>query len=190
MEDGYRHFGRDEKELIKTYKNISENKLRMWLIRSLISKNLATRDIYTFAQNQSELRSVVKSLDRKTMDSAMRMKLKDIKLVLSKYIYKKKFQEMKIKENYGTESLKACKNKLRGVINEEMKKRKKYEAKIHHYKRCQTEYNKKVLPKKISIPTTAPIYIFQILTDCQFLDQNAISQSQHCRQDHVYVIKV
>ena len=89
--DGFRHFGRDRKELIKTYNNISKNRLRIWLVKTLISENLATRDIHTFARNQSELRSIIKSLDRKTMTSAMRTKLKDMKLVLSKNIYKKKF---------------------------------------------------------------------------------------------------
>ena len=50
MEDGLRHFGRDREELVKTYKNISKNKLRIWLVKMLTSKNLATRDIHTFAK--------------------------------------------------------------------------------------------------------------------------------------------
>ena len=133
MEDGSRHFDRVKKELIKTYKNISEGRLRIWLMKTLMSENLATREIYTFIKNQSELRSIIKSLDRKTMMSAMKMKLKDMKLVLSKNIFKKKFQETKMKEKYGLNALKTCEKENKDIKVNERNKRKKYWKKIDHY---------------------------------------------------------
>ena len=87
MENGHRHFSRDKKNLIKTYRNISENSFRIWLFKSLMSENFATRGIYTFAKNQSELRSIIKVLDRRTKkkrststnDDGIKLRLQDKK---------------------------------------------------------------------------------------------------------------
>ena len=160
MEDGSRHFDRVKKELIKTYKNISEGRLRIWLMKTLMSENLATREIYTFIKNQSELRSIIKSLDRKTMMSAMKMKLKDMKLVLSKNIFKKKFQESKMKEKYGLNALKTCEKENKYITVNERKKRKKYWKKIDHYRHCQRDHRdggKNIT--KTPEPTTVPRHL-------------------------------
>ena len=93
-----RQISKVDEDLNKTYRNISDSKLRIWLLRSLMSWNLSTRDVYSFVKRQSELRSVIKTLDRRTMTEAMRTKLKDIKLLLARHINKKKRLEACYKE--------------------------------------------------------------------------------------------
>ena len=166
MEDGHRHFSREKKILIKTYRNISENKLRIWLFKSLMSENLATRDIYTFAKNQSELRTTIKVLDKRSMTNAMKMKLKDIKLALSENSYNKKHQEMNMIKKYGLEALKECKTAKEEIITLECRKKIEYQTKINHYKHCQKEQNelKRYRPhmKKIK-PTIVPKFLSEFV---------------------------
>ena len=50
--DGARHFAGTDWDLLETQRNIMKNELRIWLLRSLLSKGLATRDIYYFALGQ------------------------------------------------------------------------------------------------------------------------------------------
>ena len=98
MMSGKRHI-RGEEDLTKTYKDISESKLRIWLLRSLMSRNLSTRDIYSFINGQAKLRTDLKLLDYKTMTSAMRTKLNDIKKKLSRKIKKKLTLEDELDED-------------------------------------------------------------------------------------------
>ena len=89
MNRGNRQIDRDEHQLKKTYQDISDSRLRVWLLRELMSNNLATRDIVSFLKKQTDMRTVIKSVDRTTMTHAMRSKLKDVKLALSLQLNKR-----------------------------------------------------------------------------------------------------
>ena len=77
------------------YEGISNDKLRIWLLRELLSRNLSTKDIFSFVEGQAKLRSDIKSLDLRTMTSAMRTKLLDIRRALERKINKSKELEEK-----------------------------------------------------------------------------------------------
>ena len=139
MMSGKRHI-RGEEDLTKTYKDISESKLRIWLLRSLMSRNLSTRDIYSFIRHKAELRSIVKSLDMRTMTEAMRTKSKDIKLLLADQYDRRRKLEERIRLRSGQLALTLMKRKRRELrLNAHVEKKKiKYEIKIEHYLKCQT----------------------------------------------------
>ena len=136
MMNSDRQISKVNEDLNKTYRNISDSKLRIWLLRSLMSWNLSTRDVYSFVKRQSELRSVIKTLDRRTMTEAMRTKLKDIKLLLARHINKKKRLEACYKGETSVAKMKM--KEMKRTVNEEKKKKAiKYQNKIEHYQTRQ-----------------------------------------------------
>ena len=70
-------------DLLEIHRNIMKDELRVWLLRSLINKNLATRDIYHFSVNQARQRSFKTELDKPTITAAMNIKIEDIKEALN-----------------------------------------------------------------------------------------------------------
>ena len=72
---GTRSISGVESNLLKASIKSTKNEARSWLLRSIISRNLATRDIYSFVLNQAELRRFNKVPDSLTIKRAMRMKL-------------------------------------------------------------------------------------------------------------------
>ena len=69
-------------ELKKTLHKMMMEDTQIWLIKTLLRMKLATWDIYNFATKQADLRTTIKSLDWKTINCALRMKLRDIRLIL------------------------------------------------------------------------------------------------------------
>ena len=99
------------KQLSKTCASIDDHKLRIWLLRKLMSKGLATRDIISFIEGQAGLRSDIKDMDTKTMNSAMRTKLKDVKTALARKIRSKKEMGEKIMEKEKGKNIKTIRKK-------------------------------------------------------------------------------
>ena len=135
-EDG--HIMRDLKQLSRLYSNISNDQMRIWLLRELLSRDLSTEDIFSFIKGQGRLRSDIRSLDHRTMTSAMRMKLLDLRKALYRKENKKSILEEKI---YGDKKLirerrKAFKKENRTNLRH---KKEKYRAKISHYMKRQGE---------------------------------------------------
>ena len=64
-------------ELVRALNEIMMGETRLWLLRTLISLELATWDVYNFAVNQAGLRFTIKTLDWPTMKSALKAKLRD-----------------------------------------------------------------------------------------------------------------
>ena len=126
--------------LEETMNAIMLNELRIWLLRSLMSECLVTRDIFYFAMNQADLRITNKKLDRITMKHAMFSKIRDARQTLKTQCKRRDTHINNIREKLGGDNfrLKSWLNKLKKPINKErQKKRKKYEAKIEHYKQSQ-----------------------------------------------------
>ena len=80
-------------KLRELHRKVMKNETRIWLIRSLSSRNLSTRDIYSFVFKQAKLRSHYRLLDKQTVKSATYAKLKDLRLALQKTFRDKKHQE-------------------------------------------------------------------------------------------------
>ena len=134
--EGERHIMRTLKQLSELYSGISDDKLRVWLLRELLSRNLATRDIFSFVEGQEKLRSDIKLLDIRTMTSAMRTKLLDIRRALERKTTRKKtLEEENIEHIKSIQKIKhEFKIKNRKRIED---KKKKYKEKIAHYERKQ-----------------------------------------------------
>ena len=88
--------GNNKNQLNKVYSMISDVKSRMGLIRNLMSKHLATREIFSFIEGLRKLRSEIKTLDFKTMISAMTMMLMDLKKALTRLTTTKQNLDRKI----------------------------------------------------------------------------------------------
>ena len=130
-------------ELIGTHRKIMRNKSRMQLIRSLLSKGLCTRDIYSFVCIQTDLCEVNTTLDRDTITSAMQAKIRDIKEALGVHYKVKKRQEDELLRKLDGNSNK-WRRKLRAIrkiIKQEKQEiEKDYKKKIEHYKESQNRY--------------------------------------------------
>ena len=63
------------------------------MLRELLSRDLSTRDIFSFIKGQERLWSDIRSLDHRTMTSAMRMKLLDMRKALYRKENKKSILE-------------------------------------------------------------------------------------------------
>ena len=84
--------------LEETLNGIMLNELRIWLLRSLMSKCLVTRDILYFAMNQADLRISNKKLDNVTMKHAMLSKIRDAKQTLKTQVKQKEVYLNTIKQ--------------------------------------------------------------------------------------------
>ena len=94
-----RQVSEGENRLLKASMKTIRDEARLWLLRNLLSKNLATPDIYDFIKNQAGLRYTHKGPELDTMRCAMRMKVKDVKTSLALgYTTRKKMMKDYIKD--------------------------------------------------------------------------------------------
>ena len=83
-----------KESLLKVTRQAMLSESRIWLFRNLLSRDLATPDVYSFAMKQGKLRDNLKNPDSLTMRRAMRVRLKDTKLTLrEEYIQRKKLDK-------------------------------------------------------------------------------------------------
>ena len=76
-------FERLKTELKKTLHKMMLEDTRSWLVKTLLKMKLATWDVYNLAKKQADLRTTNKALDWKTINCALRTKLRDIRLTLN-----------------------------------------------------------------------------------------------------------
>ena len=91
--DGPRHIEGILTKLEEIHRKVMKYETRIWLIRSLTSRGLTTRDVYSFVSKQAKIRSHYRVLDKQTVRSATRAKLKDLRLALYETFKEKKHQE-------------------------------------------------------------------------------------------------
>ena len=147
-------------ELERALYEIMMGETRLWLLRTLISLELATLDVYNFAVNQAGLRSTIKTLDWPTMKSALRAKLRDTVATLTIHRRRISVLEEKLKSEAG-ENFKSLKKIIRPLlkpINMEREKRmKKFKNKIEHYCLKQPHWSiGKDVPVDKFRPTSVP----------------------------------
>ena len=106
-------------ELKKTLHRMMLEDTRIWLIKTLLRRKLATWDVYNFAKKQSDLRTTIKDLDWRTMNCALRTKLKDINWTLNGEKRKKAKlkQDMRILFSTEQETTKKIMAPFRTLIN-------------------------------------------------------------------------
>ena len=102
-------------ELVRALHEIMMGETRLWLLRTLISLELATWDVYNFAVNQAGLRFTIKALDWPTMKSALKAKLRDTLATLTIYRRKKSLLEERLKREAG-ENFTSLKRMLRPLL--------------------------------------------------------------------------
>ena len=71
-------------EVQEMHEKVMIDECRIWLLNSLQSKHLCTRDIYSFISNQAKQKRQDDVLDESTSRSAMRSKTLDLKRSLIK----------------------------------------------------------------------------------------------------------
>ena len=87
-----------KKELRETLHKMMMDETTAWLLRSLLKAKLATWDIYNFAAKQADLRTIIKTLDWRTMKSALQTKLSDVQSSLTYNRRKKSKLETQLKD--------------------------------------------------------------------------------------------
>ena len=117
-----------------------KNELRVWLLRSLLNKKLATRDIYHFTLNQARQCIFEIEPDQTTIRAAMNVKVEDIREALRLGYDRRKRLEENILSNINdkSNSLKMRTRRVKRALNRERKAiLDTYRKKIHHYQIIQ-----------------------------------------------------
>ena len=126
--------------LLKAELTVMKNELRVWLIRSLMKKGLATRDIFSFTSKQAELRTFKKHPDNLTSRQAMKAKLGDLISTLKVNYCNRKRRRKELLTELGNKHY-SMNKKMKNIRNTVMKERdnirKKYIDKIAHYQKKQ-----------------------------------------------------
>ena len=135
-----RNFTGTDWDLLEIHREIMRNELRVWLLRSLLSEGLATRDIYHFTLNQAKLCTVDRGPDQLTMKAAMNVKIEDVRnAIRSGHRRKKMVKNNILNELEGRRAI--LKNRI-NKINKSLGKERndittKYKNKIEHYLKVQ-----------------------------------------------------
>ena len=137
-------------ELSEILFEISTAEARLWLLRSMISDNLLTRDVLSFVNNQANLRVVNKERDQITIKAAMNAMLVDTEDSLNKLKLRFKTLKTTLLAEVGGRYF-----KMNRILNKLMKKPRKnkkkkmeqYRRKLDHYRKTQPSYSEQVTPE-------------------------------------------
>ena len=153
------HFAGHYLELYEAHRAVMKNEMRLWLLKSLLEKNLATRDIYYFAKNQAKLRTFDQVPNPGTMKTAMNVKITDMKKVLSHSVRDRTNKRAHLLNELNHRSFKLRK-KVRLMKTDISKEREiiqlKYKKKINHYLQIQNPEPKVTVGPKDFSPTVPP----------------------------------
>ena len=157
-------FERLKTELKKTLHKMMMENTRLWLVRKLLKKKLATWDIYNFAIKQADLRTTIKSVDWQTVNSALRAKLKDIRHTLNEERRKKSRIERELKILLVSQGLKLKQIMLpwRILFRKEKKDRlEHFKNKIENLEKKQREKVERNQITKRSSQTIPPKFLIE-----------------------------
>ena len=95
MSDDLRHIeiGELEDELVETHRKVMWNETRLDLLNSLLRQGHCTRDVYSFICKQADQCENISLPDQRTMYSAMKLKIHDIKMSVNGYHRKRRQKE-------------------------------------------------------------------------------------------------
>ena len=131
-----------ERELSGALEDIMLGETRLWLLKTILSLRLVTWDIYYFAVKQADLRDNMKTLDWPTMRAALKAKIRDVKLTLTKNRKRKSHIERKIsmtslERGDGSRLRETMKRLLEPIRKKRRMRLNKFETKIEHYRKKQ-----------------------------------------------------
>ena len=163
--DDYKNFSGSELNLLRTHMTTMKHHLRLKLLRNLLSRKLATRDIFFFTKSQADRRIIKKTQDWATTETAMTAKILDIKAVIHKSYNERDEARLQLLEEYQGKKfrLRRCIGRIKRFVQKErIKIWEKYSKKIIHYQKHQIsntqpgdlDSNKSY--KKLHRPTTPP----------------------------------
>ena len=113
------NLNRNKEKLAKALHEIMMGETRLWLLHNLLKLELVTWDIYNFARKQAELRTTLKSLDWPTMKAALKIKIRDTLLTLTKQRREKSWLEQMLQNSEGSSSIKHLMRPLNKPIKNE-----------------------------------------------------------------------
>ena len=132
---------------------------RIWLLNSLQSKHLCTRDIYSFISNQAKLKSQDDVLDESTSRSAMRSKILDLRKSLIKTYKMRRKRENELLDLLDNKcfSLRKHLRKIRSKVRVERERiMKSYRSKVEHYELKQKRSGKSLSGSTVVENNTKP----------------------------------
>ena len=156
VKDGTGHIEREvstEAELKEAHRKIILNNIKIKLLKDLLGMGLCTRDVYSFACTQADLRTATNDPDWSTIKSAMKSKIRDLKQSLKEDHRRRREKERNLLTLLNGRSWKVRK-KIRSIKNTLMKEKnslqEKYKKKINHYKMTQERLVTGVVPNSSS----------------------------------------
>ena len=96
----FKNFSGTDLNLLNTHMNMMKYQLRLKLLRSLLNKKLATRDVYYFARGQAEQKMWNKNPDHATIVAAMKAKILDVKTALHRSYLDRNRLRVQLAEEY------------------------------------------------------------------------------------------
>ena len=140
--DGKDNYSGIQSEIRKTLFSYAMAKARNWLLKQMLDRNIVTRDILSFVRKQAGMRSEIKTIDSSTVKVAMKAKLIDIRLNMTRLLTKLKSQKLTLLEQLGGKTFKLRKILAREKVNPKKLEEKKIETfrtKLNHYEKKQMD---------------------------------------------------
>ena len=113
--------GEIEAELLEAHRKVMTGSMRIKLMKSLLGRGLCLRDVFSFASNQAENYEMNTELDREIINSAMKAKIRDSKLVVISHQRSKRKKEKELLRVLGgyTKTWRTILKQIRKKVNEE-----------------------------------------------------------------------
>ena len=158
--DNVEHIAGLEDLLLETHMVVMKNETRLWMLKSLLDRNLATNDIYSFVSGQAFLRDNDSTPDPDMTRIAMKAKIRDVKKSIRIHHRQRRLHEEDLFRglSYKSRTFRRKIKKIRKTTNNERKLLKeKYEKKIEHLKGKQSNLeNGETVCEAGASPTVVP----------------------------------
>ena len=165
--------------------DVLDETAKLGLLKSLNKRGLCTREVLSFAKNQADLRSSIKTLDMGTTRNAMRSKIRDSmetlrRLHIAKAHSIRRYLEENDNKKYKLrKTLKSIKHKQE---NTNRKRALKYEKKIKHLDKVMEDMKQKYGSGKVKSIQMCPSRVPERLKDynelCIFRTSKDLPQKQ------------
>ena len=147
LSDDLRHIeiGELEDELVETHRKVMWNETRLDLLNSLLRQGHCTRDVYSFICKQADQCENISLPDLRTMHSAMKLKIHDIKTSINGYHRKRRQKEgeaLRLLDGRSSLVRKKLRQIRQTIKGERELIKQKYQKKISHYHKTQVRLNK------------------------------------------------
>ena len=143
--------------LVRSWRLLIASECNMKFFKSLLDKNISTRDIFSFVQKQANLRRIYKDLDKSMTKTAVRAKLNDacaFSIRQRRYVNKIKRDLLKA-TGYKRFKQKKIINQVRAKLQFEKKSQiKKDEIKVQRYASLQSKMLQEQQAQELRLPAS------------------------------------